>query len=98
MFSGLDKYHKSDPADSKLSSMYGKDTVNMNNRVFAHRRASTSSVPSPLDVRVITHNGLSPSRRSIQSFRPVSRNSYKHQNNHSNSNTFLAIHDRDLVS
>ena len=95
------KYHKSELEETETAPMCDKETVHLSNGLFSNRRASTSLLPSSTEVRQTNYgvpNGYSPSRRSVQSYRPPSQNSFKSHINHSMTNTFLEFPSKDLVS
>ena len=93
-------YHKSEESESEIAIKCDKETVNLNNGLFANRRASTSLLPSSTEVRLTSNklpNAYSPSRRSVQSYRAPSQCSIKDQIDNCMESTLLHFPTKQIV-
>ena len=100
--SGLHSYQHSEHVRSKTNGVNHKQNLTGSDNFINRRSASTSILPSKVDM-MTNSNGMpntkSPSQRSVQSLRSVSRYSnHNHLGNHTDPNSSVSLLDRNLVS
>ena len=100
--SGLHSYQHSEHVRSKTNGVNHKQNLTASDNFINRRSASTSILPSNVDM-MTNSNGMpntkSPSQRSVQSLRSVSRYSnHNHLGNHTDPNSSVSLLDRNLVS
>ena len=100
--SGLHQYQHSEHVRSKMNGVNHKQNLTERENFIDKRSASTSLLPSTIDM-MTNSNGMpnkkSPSQRSVQSLRSVSQYSnHNHLRNHTDPSSSVSLLDRSLVS
>ena len=100
--SGLHQYQHSEHVRSKMNGVNHKQNLTERDNFIDKRSASTSLLPSTIDM-MTNLNGMpnkkSPSQRSVQSLRSVSQYSnHNHLRNHTDPSSSVSLLDRSLVS
>ena len=100
--SGLHQYQHSEHVSSKMNGVNHKQNLTERDNFIDKRSASTSLLPSTIDM-MTNSNGMpnkkSPSQRSVQSLRSVSQYSnHNHLRNHTDPSSSVSLLDRSLVS
>ena len=100
--SGLHHYQHSEHVSSKINGVKHKQNLTETDNFIDKRSASTSLLPSTIDMMTDSNgmpNKKSPSQRSVQSLRSVSQYSNQnHLRNHTDPSSSVSLLDRSLVS